>query len=59
MRRAKRVVAMTLTFVMMMGLIGILPTDVSAAGGKVKSVAVKNLDSNTLVLKKGKTFKGS
>lgn len=56
MRRAKRVVAMTLTFVMMMGLIGILPTDVSAAGGKVKSVAVKNLDSNTLVLKKGKTF---
>lgn len=56
MRRAKRVVAMTLTFVMVMSLIGFLPTDVSAAGGKVKSVTVKNLDSNTLVLKKGKTF---
>ncbi len=56
MRRLKRAVAIALTVAMMASMIGVLPTDVSAAAGKVKSITIKNIDSNTLVLKKGKTF---
>jgi len=52
----KRTIAMMMTAVM---IIGLVPVTAEAASkkGTVKSVTIKNLDTTTLVLKKGKSFK--
>lgn len=52
--KMKRMLAVALAVVLVVGLV---PTTAEAAKkGKVKSIAISNVNSSTLVLKKGKTF---
>ena len=52
----KRILAVVIATAVAVSILTVPDTEVSAATGKVKSVAVTNLPAKQLTLKKGKTF---
>ena len=56
MSMLKRILAIVIAAAVAVSILTVPDVEVSAATGKVKSVAVTNLPAKQLTLKKGKTF---